>query len=129
MKSKFVLACLVVLGLVGVGYAITVNPASSVTAASAATGLTIPYRDANGDFAMGALTASGAAISGTTSLTGKFVPFARTKAQFNAITPAAAGEVYFCSDCTAKNLCVSTGTTLSGFLRVDSTTIGCGTNE
>lgn len=36
----------------GIGYAITVNPASAVTADSAATPLTIPYRDSTGSFAM-----------------------------------------------------------------------------
>jgi len=38
-----------------IGNAVTVNPASMVTADSANTPLTIPYRDANGGFSAGAL--------------------------------------------------------------------------
>ena len=105
-----------VMAFAGIGYAITVNPASAVTADSNNTALTIPYRDANGQ-------TEGASFSSA------FTPFARTKAQFDAITPTAAGQVYFCSDCTEKLLCVSTGTTISGFQRSDSESIGCGTGE
>lgn len=58
-----------ILGLAKSALAITVNPASMVTADSHATALTIPYRDANGQFEMlsqtiggtGVLTASGTA--------------------------------------------------------------------
>ncbi len=39
-------------------WAVTVNPASQVTADSANTALTIPYRDASGNFAAGTITAT-----------------------------------------------------------------------
>lgn len=44
--------------------AITVNPASAVTADSAATPLTVVYRDASGDFAVDTINASSQTISG-----------------------------------------------------------------
>ena len=46
-----------------------------------------------------------------------FIGFAsQTKAQLEAITPTAAGQSYYCSDCSnAVHMVVSTGTTLSGF--------------
>ncbi len=52
----------------GIGYAITVNPASAVTADSAATALTIPYRDANGAFSAGVVTVTGVITSGPLQL-------------------------------------------------------------
>ncbi len=48
-------------------WAITVNPASMVTADSANTALTIPYRDASGDFAAGTVTVT--AITATSAIT------------------------------------------------------------
>lgn len=59
-------------------------------------------------------------------------PFVRTKAQFDAMTPNAdeLGAMFICSDCSSPYaMCVTTGATLSGFRRSDSTTIGCGTNN
>lgn len=77
-----------------------------------------------------ALTPASVTATGDVKTTGgAFVPYARTKAQFSAMTPSAAGLVYWCSDCTEKLLCVSTGTALSDFQRVDSPTAGCGTGE
>ena len=109
-----------VLAFAGVGYAITVNPASAVTADSEDTPLTIPYRDANGAFKVDSIT-----------ITAQAAPVnlqAKTKAEFDALTPAI-GDMYRCSDCTEKLVCIGTGTTLSGFQRMDSATIGCGTDE
>lgn len=68
-------------------------------------------------------------VTDTLTVTGPFVPLSKTKAQFDTLDPVIAGEVYFCSDCTEKLLCVSTGTAAAQFQRVDSTTIGCGTGE
>jgi hypothetical protein len=105
----------------GLGYAITVNPASAVTADSAATPLTIPYRDSAGAFDAGSLSNSLQAAPIDT--------WNRTKAQFDAITPVRKGQVYFCTDCAEAMLCVSTGTSLSMFQRVDSPTEGCGSGD
>lgn len=114
-----------VIAFAGVGYAITVNPASAVTADSENTAFTIPYRDANGAFSMGALTATSISVS---AQAGPLNLQAKTKAEFDALTPAI-GDMYRCSDCTEKLICIATGTALSDFQRVDSTTIGCGTGE
>lgn len=124
--KKFLLAVVFLESLAFYGYTITVNPASSVTADSAATPLTIPYRDANGDFAMSSLTVASLTNSAQAGPVGTW---SRTKAQFDAITPAAAGEIYFCSNCTVPNICVSTGTALSDFVRADDGTKGCGSGE
>lgn len=62
--KKFLLAALIIAGLAYAGHAISTNPASNVTADSANTALTIPYRDSNGAFAMGALTATTITLTG-----------------------------------------------------------------
>lgn len=125
MKKNLAIAFL--LGLVAafvgprIGGAITTNPASAVTADSAATALTIPYRDANAAFDAGSLSNSLQAAP--------LDHWNRTKAQLDAITPARKGQVYFCTDCTVPNLCVSTGTHINDFVRADLSTAGCGTNN
>ena len=68
------------------------------------------------------LTSTGLTVSGTIGL------WSRTKAQIDAITPTAVGSVLFCSNCTIPDVCVSTGTTLSGFKKIGETA-GCGTNN
>ncbi len=51
-----------------IAYAITVNPASMVTADSANTATTIAYRDTNGAFSAGIVTVSGLVNTGTLGL-------------------------------------------------------------
>lgn len=58
----------------------------------------------------------------------------KTKAQFDAATPTV-GQAALCSNCTAAySLCIGTAATLSSWARVqtgtvDTTKIGCGTNQ
>lgn len=71
---------------------------------------------------------------------GSFLPQIRTKAQIDAIT-AAVGHTYYCSDCTVPyDICIGTGTALSGFRATINSAIntavpgtlvpkGCGTNN
>lgn len=125
MKKALVAFFIGLMTATGIGYAVTVNPASAVTADSDNTALTIPYRDANGAFSMGALTATSVSA---TAQAGPVNFQAKTKAQFDALTPAI-GDMYRCSDCTEKLVCIATGTALSDFQRMDSPTVGCGTNE
>lgn len=113
MKAKIVLACFIMIGLAVVGFAVTTNPASNVTADSANTALTIPYRDANGSFAMGQL-----------------IPLVQTKAQIDVLTPAAVGAVIVCTNCTIPySLCTATGAAVSMWARAGSATVGCGTGN
>lgn len=78
----------------------------------------------------GSITASGVVKSTSPIVTaGGMRFFARTKAQFDALDPITVGETYVCSDCTEVLLCVSTGTAVAQFQRVDSATAGCGTGE
>lgn len=53
----------------------------------------------------------------------------KTRAEISAITPGAAGEIVRCTDCAVPNLCVSTGTAISAFLRVDLASTGCGSDS
>lgn len=80
-------------------------------------------------------TATITTVSSTNlTATGPLKIYTRTKAQLGAITPAA-GDTYLCSNCTAPySLCVATAASLSSFARVqtgtvDTTKLGCGTNE
>ena len=107
----------------GIGYAITVNPASNVTADSAATAGTIILRDLSNAFAAGVATLTGVTLSGPLTLA------SHTKAEFNSLDPAAIGEAYVCSDCTEILPCFSTGTSVAQWQRSDSPTAGCGTGE
>ena len=81
----------------------------------------------------GALDVTGATIldsslSVNSTLTmqgGAMRPYQRTAAQICALTPAQAGEVYSCSNCTnTYTLCVSTGTGACQFRQVGQAT-GC----
>lgn len=81
----------------------------------------------------GAVSIAGA-VTGPTSVTatkivasgaGSVGLYSRTKAQILALTPAAAGQAYYCSDCTAVTVCVSTGTGAGAFTKVDDRTAAC----
>lgn len=109
--NKTLLAVLALIAFAVTGYAITVNPASNVTADSANTALTIPYRDSNGVVNLDFLNA---AQSGPVST------FSRTIAQLQVLVPAEAGDIYFCSNCAnllgnTGELVVSTGTSAGNF--------------
>lgn len=88
----------------------------------------------NGNWAMSGDLAVAGALSGPTSITGtKLVAsgvgsvglYSRTKAQILALTPAAAGQAYYCSDCTAVTVCVSTGTGAGAFTKVTDRAAAC----
>lgn len=59
--------------------------------------------------------ASSATFTSSIQTDGFLQTFSRTQAQIEALTPAAVGQVYYCSDCTLTTLCISTGTALSAF--------------
>ena len=58
--------------------------------------------------------AAKADLAGAT-FTGMLGLYPRTIAELNAITPTAVGQLYFCSDCTASKVVVSTGTLQAEF--------------
>jgi len=70
------------------------------------------------------LTTSTPAFSGAT-MTGALTLYSRTKAQILTIDPAAAGELYFCSDCTTTAVCVSTGTDVADMAAIEDPTAIC----
>lgn len=67
---KNVLLGFLALMLAGTAWGLTVNPASNVTGDSAATRLTIIYRDENADFAAHDITVNDLTISGSLAATG-----------------------------------------------------------
>lgn len=116
MKNKaliFVETMLLLAVAYAVVDAITVNPASNVTADSSNTAGTIVLRDLSGNFSAGTITASSLAPTGPTA------PASKTMTQLRAIVPAA-GDVYFCNNCTGAvgatgKIVVATGTSAGNF--------------
>lgn len=51
--------------------------------------------------------------------------YSRTKAQILAIDPIEAGEQFYCSDCTASNICISTGTAVGQFSDIQAKSVAC----
>lgn len=116
---------------------------------SAATGSFSGALDADGQVTMGAagtvstITTGGAAsfhasvsapaITGTTSVTGAKVVvsggplqlYSRTQAQIEAFTPSAVGEVYYCNDCTATSVCVSSAAAVMSWVSVVNPATAC----
>jgi len=129
MKNKLIVFCLgvvaaslIVAGLVETGKAVTVNPASAVTADSANTALTIPYRDASGNFAAGTITANVTSVDG-----GLTVP-TYSSTSLRLITPTYIAEDFWIITASGKlgGRCVSTGTAL-GQVAISSTVFGANT--
>lgn len=105
MRSKMLWLCVGLAIVCGVArvLAISVNPASSVTADSANTATTIVYRDTSGNFA-----ASNVALTYLSIGPGK------TTTQLLLIAPAV-GDVYYCSNCSPAKIVVATGTAAGNF--------------
>ena len=80
--------------------------------------------DVNGDAQFG----SGATKS-TFTATGFWEPYSRTKAQIDLLVPTKVGQVIDCTDCTLPGLCRSTGTLAAQWRKMESATLGCGTNN
>ena len=75
---------------------------------------------------------SGATVSGTTSVTsplyiatGAIRLYSRSKAQILALTSVAIGDAYYCNDCTAVTMCVSTAAAKGSFVKVDDKSAVC----
>jgi hypothetical protein len=108
MKYLVFAVAVVVVALVSGLSALTMNPASNALADSADTAQTIVVRDGSGNFA-----------ANTVSLDGPLQPKSKTLAQLQALVPAA-GDVYFCSNCTGSlgatgKILVATGTSAGNF--------------
>lgn len=80
--------------------------------------------DVNGNAQFG----SGATKS-TFTATGFWQPLSQTRAQINTLVPTAVGQVIYASDTTLPGLCISTGTLASQWRKMESATLGCGTNN
>jgi len=122
------------------GYRMVFNPNSGGAATNADLSTDLGITLAPGLVTSVNLRTNGTSSFGTTTqstftATGRLQLIHRTKAQIDAITPGQEGEQVLCSDCTVPyDLCIATGTTLSGFRSTILTAIltvsrGCGTNN
>ena len=84
--KKGILLAVFVMALAGIGWGITVNPASNALADSEATALTIIYRDANGDAAINNLTAAAITTSGNIATTAATVAVSTSATSANSMT-------------------------------------------
>jgi hypothetical protein len=50
---------------------------------------------------------------------------AATKAEILAFDPVKAGEMFFCTDCVASTVCISTGTAVADFADIGDRTVAC----
>lgn len=117
-KALILVEMTLLVGLVAVLVdALTVNPASNVTADSANTAGTIVLRDTSGNFSAGTITAT---LTG--NVNGVQTPTSKTLAQLILITPAAKGETYMCTDCSPAKIVIATGTAISNFSDAIGTT-------
>lgn len=114
------------------GFAIRDETAGSATrlfiddAGKVGIGTTAPATtlDVNGNAQFG----SGAAKS-TFTAAGFWEPISKTKAQIDLLVPTKVGQVIYASDTTLPGLCVSTGTLAAQWRKMESATLGCGTNN
>jgi len=96
------------------------------------------YRSTNtassGVWAFPAAVSIAGAVTGPTAITatkliasgaGSVGLYSRSLSQLNAITPAAAGQVYYCNDCVHSAVCVSSGTGVGAFVASSSPTVHC----
>lgn len=122
MKNLIIAAFVICLAWVGLK-ALTVNPASAVMGDSANTATTLVYRDTNGDFAAGTITATKIVSSGSIQ------PNVYTKTQIDTLVPGIQGQIIVCSNCTVPYvLCTSTGILAAQYVAM-KTGSGCGTNN
>ena len=77
----------------------------------AATGAFSGAVDIAGQVTMGAAaTKSTFTTTGNLSIPGTLILGSKTKSALGAYSPSVAGELWYCSDCSATNIAVSTGT-------------------
>lgn len=106
-------------GITNSGFAMDQEGRVGIGTASPATSL-----DVNGSAQFG----SGADKS-TFTATGFWEPISKTRAQVNTLVPTKIGQVIYVSDTTLPGLCVSTGTLAAQWRKMESATLGCGTNN
>ncbi len=60
---------------------------------------------------------------------GFWEPLSKTRAQIDLLVPTKIGQVIFASDTTLPGLCISTGTLAADWRKMESATLGCGTDN
>lgn len=83
----------------------------------------ISYAACNGPFCW---DDTGGTIQSKVQLGGPLGILSQTSAQIVALTPGTTGQMYFCSDCTKRDMvCVSTGVFPNGWGHITSTNTAC----
>ena len=104
---------------------IGVNPASPTASITSAGALTVTSLINTGAVGGSAILATTSVTSPLFVATGPSRLYSRTKAQINALATPAVGDAYYCSDCVAVTMCLSTGTVVKSFVKVDDRTAVC----
>lgn len=65
----------------------------------------------------------------TFTASGFWEPYSRTRAQIDVLVPTKIGQVIYASDSTLPGLCISTETLAGDWRKMESATLGCGTNN
>lgn len=113
----------------------TQNPGNAVLLLqpmATANGVAIQVNNANGNRAMyidaytGELHSDFWVDASSITLNGSFLQLSsKTHSQITALTPAAVGQEYYCSDCSTVATCISTGTAVGAFGLITSKTSPC----
>lgn len=69
--------------------------------------------------------ATDTAVSGNLKANSTIQLYSRTSSQIRALTPSASGQTLFCSDCSNTSVCISTGTSVSAWGRIQSRSAVC----
>jgi hypothetical protein len=75
--------------------------------------------------AAGAMTTTQLTTLSSTTLNGYIAPYSRQRLQILAIVPGAAGQIYYCSDCTTAAVCISTGAAAGQMANIGNRTTAC----
>lgn len=67
----------------------------------------------------------GVSAATMTAVSGYIGFYSRTLAEINGITPTAAGQAYYCSNCIDSAVCISSGTGTAAFVQISSATVHC----
>ena len=109
------------------GHALVIESVPGTTVASIGTAGALTVTSIANSGALTATTISGTTISGTTlTATGGAIQlYSRTQAQIEATTPTAVGQMYYCNNCTATTVCVSSAAAVMSWVSMVAPATAC----